>query len=107
MAFENQFSKSIVDALSVSSTNASVAVEVTFYVLLVPDLVIARIASEPGLPAIPIALQLSPGFSLNGEATYNSLIDDTEHGRSDRSHIISSHMPSLYFSCRERPHCKE
>ena len=98
MAFENQNSDSIVDELSVSSTNASVAIEGTFYVFLVPDQVIARITSEPRLPAIPIALQFGPGFSLNGEATYKSFIDYTEHGKSDISHTVSSHTPSLSFS---------
>jgi hypothetical protein len=106
MAFENQNSESIVDELSVSSTNVSVAIEGTFYVFLVPDQAIARITSEPRLPAIPIALQFGPGISLNGEATYKPSIDYTKYGKSDKSHTVISHTPSLYFSCRERPPCK-
>ena len=90
--------KTMFEYLSVAGANASIIAEDTFFVFLVPDKVIARITPEPRLPPIPIVLQLNPGFSLNGEASYSSFIDYTEHGRNDKSHTIRGRTNTLTFS---------
>jgi hypothetical protein len=90
--------KTLFEYLSVAGANASIVADETFFVFLVPDKVIARITAEPRLPAIPIVLQLNPGFSLNGEASYSSFIDYREHGRNDKSHTVQGRTNTLNFS---------
>lgn len=78
--------------------SGSVVVDGVLHILAVPNQVIARITAEPRLPPIPIQLQLSPGFSLNGELEYSSFIEYTEHNRNDRTQTITGRSSSLSFT---------
>lgn len=78
--------------------SGSVVVDGVLHILVIPDKIIARITPEPRLPPIPIQLQMSPGYSLNGELQYSSFIEYREHGRNDVTQTITGRSASLSFT---------